>query len=71
MKPFAARRLSGILLIVSFALHMGGVLVFNATHTIGWFVETTTLLRWERGLFVAAYASPATSPTASTVTGPS
>ena len=49
------RSLSGILLVISFVLNMGGVLLFNGHFLFGWFVETPMLLRWERGFFMAAY----------------
>ena len=55
MRSFTARRLSAILLIVSFVLNVGGVLLYGGRITYGWFVETTTLLTWERGLFIAFY----------------
>jgi hypothetical protein len=54
-----ARRLSGVLLILSFVLHLGGVLLFSANF-FGWYIEKTpTYLIWERGLFMAAYAAAA------------
>ena len=55
MQSGAVGRLSGILLIGSFILNMGGVLLFSGHNTYGWFDETPTSLRWERRLFIAAY----------------
>jgi len=53
MRLLTARRLSAILLIVSFVLNFGGVLLYGGRTTYGWFVETPTLLTWARGLFIA------------------
>jgi hypothetical protein len=47
----------GWLLITSFIIHLGGVLLFNGHFLFGWFVETPTWLAWERGAFIAAYAT--------------
>jgi hypothetical protein len=58
MTAFTVRTTSGILLIVSFVLHLGGVLLFTAKF-YGWYIETRTYLIWERGLFMAAYAAAA------------
>src|SRR5215207_8511379 len=59
MRPFAARGLSGVLLIVAFVLNMGGVVLFSGTQFYGWFVDSPTLLAWERSMFIAAYVAAA------------
>ena len=47
------RRVSEILLIGSFVLHLVGVFMFNGRNV--WFAETRAYLNWERGLFMAAF----------------
>ena len=59
MRPFAALSLSGVLLIVAFVLHMGGVVLFSGSQLYGWFVDSPTLLAWERSMFIAAYVAAA------------
>src|SRR5215207_6610169 len=59
MRPFAARSLSGVLLIVAFVLHMCGVALFIGSQSYGWFVDSPTLLAWERSMFIAAYVAAA------------
>lgn len=59
MSVLAARSTSGALIITGFVLHLGGVLLFNASSTFDWFAETPTSVAWERGLFIAAYAAAA------------
>src|SRR5215218_3755848 len=49
------RRVSGILLISSFVLHLVGVVMFSGRNVYYWFAETRAFLNWERGLFMAAF----------------
>jgi hypothetical protein len=44
-----------ILLIVSFALNLSGVFMWNAANTLKWFTETPTYFKWERGLLMAGF----------------
>lgn len=46
------RRVSGILLIVSFLLHLLGVFMFSSSPL---FTETRAYVNWERGLLMAAF----------------
>ena len=48
-------RISGTLLIGSFALHLVGVIMFNGRNFLDWFAETRAFLSWERGMFMAAF----------------
>jgi NADH:ubiquinone oxidoreductase subunit K len=45
--------------MTAFALHLGGVAIFNGRELSGWFQDTTALYTWERSLFIAAYAAAA------------
>jgi hypothetical protein len=47
---------SAILLIVSFALNLSGVFMWNASNTLKCFPETPTYFMWERGLLMAGFA---------------
>jgi hypothetical protein len=59
MTSITARTTSGALLIVSFVLHLGGVLLFSANFYGLYIDKTPTYLIWERGLFMAAYIAAA------------
>jgi hypothetical protein len=59
MKDPSARQTSSALLMVAFALHLGGVFIFNGRELAGWFQDTTALYTWERSLFIAAFATAA------------
>jgi hypothetical protein len=59
MPDITPRRTSGVLLVVAFGLHLGGVLIFNGRFFFGWFPQTTAWYTWERSLFIAAYAAAA------------
>jgi len=59
MRPFTARRTSAILLIVAFVPNMGGVVLFSGSQFFGWFVDSPTLLAWERSMLIAAYVAAA------------
>jgi hypothetical protein len=57
--PSAALRLSGLLLIAAFVLNMGGVVLFSGSQIYRWFIDSPTLLAWERSMFIAAYVAAA------------
>ena len=48
-------RISGTLLISSFALHLVGVIMFSGRNFFDWFAETRAFLNWERGMLMAAF----------------
>ena len=58
MRLFLPRQVSGLLLLLAFALNLGGVVLFNAG-AAGWVVETPTYHAWERALIMSSYIAAA------------
>ena len=59
MRDLSPRQTSSALLMTAFALHLGGVVIFNGRELAGWFADTNALYTWERSLFIAAFAAAA------------
>jgi hypothetical protein len=59
MRLFPPRRLSGLLLLLAFALNLGGVVMYSAGTAYGWVGETPTFHAWERALIMGCYVAAA------------
>ena len=59
VRLFPPRQMSGLLLLVAFALNVGGVVLFTAGTAHGWAVETPAYHAWERTLIMGSYVAAA------------
>lgn len=59
MRTLDEGRVSGALIVASFMLHLGGVVLFNGREFLNWFDGTPALFAWERSLLIAAYGAAA------------
>ena len=59
MRVYQPRRVSGLLLLSSFVLNLGGVVMYAAGTEYGWIVGTPTYHAWERALIMSSYVAAA------------